>query len=101
MMKLALTIVVLVLTGLMVSSPLAQGSDLTVSVEGGRILGAATDVVGVTVYKAVPFAAPPVGPDRWRAPLPVVAWSGVRESTSWPNRCSARQRQSSRKLLLQ
>jgi para-nitrobenzyl esterase len=87
MMKLALTIIVLVLAGLIVPSPLAQGSDLTVSVEGGRILGAATDVAGVTVYKAVPFAAPPVGPNRWRAPQPVMAWSGVRESTSWPNRC--------------
>ena len=42
---------------------------------------------GITVYKAIPFAAPPVGPNRWKAPQPVVAWSGVKDSSAWPNRC--------------
>lgn len=42
----------------------AQSADATVSVEGGKIRGVATDVAGVTLYKAVPFAAPPVGPNR-------------------------------------
>jgi para-nitrobenzyl esterase len=78
---------VLVLTGLFVSPGFAQTPDSTVSVEGGSIRAVAADVAGVNVYKAVPFAAPPTGPNRWRAPQPVVAWSGVRESTAWPNRC--------------
>ncbi|MDB5515024.1 MAG: pnbA, partial [Tardiphaga sp.] len=80
-----LAVVIFVLAGL--TSGYAQTSATPVAVEGGKILGAATDVAGVTVYNAVPFAAPPVGPNRWRAPQPVVAWSGVRESTAWPNRC--------------
>ena len=90
----------LALTGFAMPSALAQTSDATVAVEGGKILGTASDVAGVTIYKAVPFAAPPVGPNRWRAPQPVVAWSGVRESTRMAEPVlPARQRQSARNLL--
>jgi para-nitrobenzyl esterase len=32
---------------------------------------------GLTVYKGIPFAAPPVGKLRWRAPQPVTKWEGV------------------------
>jgi para-nitrobenzyl esterase len=34
----------------------------------------------VTSFKGIPFAAPPVGELRWRAPQPVQPWSGVREA---------------------
>jgi para-nitrobenzyl esterase len=77
---------ILALAGLAASTASAQ-TNAPISTEGGQITGAPTDVADVTVYKAVPFAAPPVGEDRWRAPQPVVAWSGVRESNVWPNRC--------------
>lgn len=86
-MRLHRIIPVAALAGLVISSAAAQTSDSSVAVEGGKIVSAPTDVAGVSVYKAVPFAAPPVGANRWRAPQPVVAWSGVRESTAWPNRC--------------
>jgi para-nitrobenzyl esterase len=33
-----------------------------------------------TVYKSIPFAAPPVGKLRWRAPQPAPPWSGVRRA---------------------
>ena len=62
---------------LIASAAAAQTSDPSISVEGGNIRGVSTDVAGVTVYKAVPFAAPPVGANRWKAPQPVVPWSGV------------------------
>ena len=68
------------------AATLAQ-TDTTLSVEGGQIRGMSTEVPGVTLYKAVPFAAPPVGANRWKAPQPVQAWNGVRESKAWPNRC--------------
>ena len=85
-MKLSMLSVV-ALTGLIVSSAAAQTSASSIAVEGGNIRGVASDVAGVTIYKAVPFAAPPVGANRWRAPQPVVPWSDVRDSSAWPNRC--------------
>lgn len=36
------------------------------------------DSSGVKIFRGVPFAQPPVGNLRWRAPQPVKAWSGVR-----------------------
>ena len=55
-----------------------------VQVTGGTIEG--TVLEDMTVYKGIPFAAPPVGGLRWRPPQPVVAWEGVRETTEFaPN----------------
>ncbi|HEY3815366.1 MAG TPA: carboxylesterase family protein [Caulobacteraceae bacterium] len=39
------------------------------------------------VYKGVPFAAPPIGPLRWREPQPVAAWDGVRSATAFAPAC--------------
>src|SRR5450756_1428658 len=41
----------------------------------------------VRTFKGIPFAAPPVGPLRWKAPQPVQAWTGVRKATEYPARC--------------
>ena len=49
-----------------------------VKVEGGLVQGVSDD--GVTVYKGIPFAAPPVGGLRWRAPQPPVPWKGIRRA---------------------
>ena len=38
------------------------------------------DLSGIKVFKGVPFAAPPVGNLRWKAPQPVQKWEGVREA---------------------
>lgn len=35
---------------------------------------------GVKVFKGVPFAAPPIGDLRWRAPQPAKHWNGVRKA---------------------
>ncbi len=42
----------------------------------GKLAGIAEE--GVTVFRGVPFAAPPVGPLRFRAPAPAERWQGVR-----------------------
>lgn len=86
-MKSRLMLLALLAIGLAVSSASAQTPGPTVAVEAGKIRGISTEVAGVTLFKAVPFAAPPVGPNRWKAPQPVRPWSGVRESTAWPARC--------------
>ncbi|NKJ42257.1 carboxylesterase family protein [Novosphingobium sp. SG720] len=49
-----------------------------VTVTGGKVAGRATAVPGVTAWLGIPYAAPPVGPMRWRPPGPVQPWRGVR-----------------------
>ncbi|MDP2883612.1 MAG: carboxylesterase family protein [Ignavibacteria bacterium] len=49
-----------------------------VKVEEGLIQGTSED--GLTVYRGIPFAAPPVGDLRWSEPRPPVKWNGVRKA---------------------
>ena len=56
-----------------------------VHVAQGSVSGAVED--GVSVYKGIPFAAPPVGPLRWRAPQPAANWDGVRTATAFGPVC--------------
>ena len=37
----------------------------------------------IEVFKGIPFAAPPVGALRWKAPQPVIAWKDVKTCTSF------------------
>ena len=46
-----------------------------VKVTGGVVQG--TVLEDMAVYKGIPFAAPPVGELRWKAPQPVVPWEVV------------------------
>jgi para-nitrobenzyl esterase len=65
----------------------AQAADLSpVKVTGGEVIGDRAD--GLTVYKGIPFAAPPVGKLRWQAPQPVVPWQGVREARQFSAACA-------------
>jgi para-nitrobenzyl esterase len=41
----------------------------------------------VTVYKGIPYAAPPVGRLRWRPPVPPVAWKGVLKADRFGQAC--------------
>jgi para-nitrobenzyl esterase len=47
-----------------------------VQVAQGRLTGRTAD--GVASFRNIPYAAPPVGPLRWRPPQPVEPWTGVR-----------------------
>ncbi len=49
-----------------------------VRIRSGLVEGVASQVPGVTVYRGIPYAVPPVGQLRWRPPQPVVPWDGVR-----------------------
>src|SRR5579863_8552784 len=42
---------------------------------------------GISVYKGVPFAAPPLGDLRWRPPLPVASWTGTRKADAFAPAC--------------
>jgi para-nitrobenzyl esterase len=67
-------------------APLPAQSDASlVKVEGGAVRGAiAGDILA---FKGIPYAAPPVGSLRWRAPQPVAPWPGVRDATAFCNDC--------------
>src|SRR5476649_2177238 len=41
----------------------------------------------VRTFKGIPFAAPPVGPLRWKPPAPAAAWTGVRKAAEYGPRC--------------
>lgn len=52
-----------------------------VKVTGGIIQGEVTE--DLMIYKGIPFAAPPVGELRWKAPQPVQPWEGVKETVEF------------------
>src|SRR5215475_3759177 len=58
-----------------------------IKVEGGLVSGVAGKDPSIMAFKGVPFAAPPVGDLRWRAPKPVVAWQGVRKADQFGKSC--------------
>jgi para-nitrobenzyl esterase len=47
-----------------------------VAVDGGQIVG--VEIGSAIVFRAIPYAAPPVGRLRWKPPAPVIAWDGDR-----------------------
>ena len=76
-----------VLMLMLTTSRAAQpAEDLVVHTATGSVVGA---VAGgeVLTFKGIPYAAPPVGPLRWRAPQPPLPWSGVRDATRFGADC--------------
>ncbi|MGY4859120.1 carboxylesterase/lipase family protein [Cryobacterium sp. AP23] len=55
---------------------------LEVRVTGGLVRGSRPDD-GVQTWRGIPYAAPPVGRMRFRAPQPVIPWAGVRDATAY------------------
>ncbi len=56
-----------------------------VKVEGGLVEGVVEDTL--SVFKGIPFAAPPVGDLRWRPPQPAAKWEGVRQAGRFAPGC--------------
>ena len=71
----------------MLALPLAAAIHQPVKVEGGSISGVPGNDASILVFKGIPFAAPPVGDLRWRAPKPVVPWQGVKKADEFGNSC--------------
>ena len=62
-------------------------SALQVHVEGGVLSGTVTPDGQVRTFFGVPYAAPPVGGLRWRAPEPAAPWTGVRSASAFSAEC--------------
>lgn len=60
-------------------------SELIVLTKDGRIQGLTEN--GVRVWKGIPYAKPPVGPLRFRSPVPPDSWDGIRETTVFSPMC--------------
>ncbi|MFD1558235.1 carboxylesterase/lipase family protein [Paraburkholderia silviterrae] len=52
-----------------------------VTISQGQLKGERSVDGEVTAFRGIPFASPPVGDLRWRAPRPPVAWTGTRDAT--------------------
>ena len=66
----------LLVCAVMTAADVAAQPLLRTHVETGDVEGIADGTLAV--YKAIPYAAPPVGDLRWREPQPAKAWEGVR-----------------------
>ncbi len=64
----------------------AAQNDPTVKVSGGMIRGTLM-TEGGAVFKAIPYAQPPTRKLRWREPMPVKAWAGIRDGTQFGAIC--------------
>jgi para-nitrobenzyl esterase len=79
-----IAIALCVLVESLIASP-AQSQIREAAVTGGRVSGVVTN--GIAAFKGIPFAAPPVGDLRWKAPQPVKAWTGVKAATTFGASC--------------
>jgi para-nitrobenzyl esterase len=52
-----------------------------VNTTAGKVSGVENN--GIQVFKGIPFAAPPVGDLRWKAPQPVTPWDGVKKCVAF------------------
>jgi para-nitrobenzyl esterase len=53
----------------------------------GLVSGTAGRNSAIAVFKGIPFAAPPVGAMRWRAPQPAASWPGIRRVDAFSPSC--------------
>ena len=63
----------------MVAMSAQAGENPVLTIEGGQVQGVvADDHPDVFVYRGIPYAAPPIRENRWKAPQPVVPWKGIK-----------------------
>jgi len=68
-----------------ISAALAAFAEPQAVTADGRLAGRSED--GLAVYRGIPYAAPPVGELRWRAPQPLASWQGLRPAQSFGDDC--------------
>ncbi|GAA1956564.1 carboxylesterase/lipase family protein [Amycolatopsis minnesotensis] len=64
----------------------AEASDTVVRTDSGPVRGLSAD--GYRTFHGIPYAAPPTGALRWRAPRPPSRWTAVKDATRPGNRCA-------------
>ncbi len=79
MKKLAVNLLVLLCLSLTTKAQNSNGFPVQVTLENGILEGLYDTHTGIQKYFGIPFAKPPVGALRWKAPQPLEAWDGVKE----------------------
>jgi para-nitrobenzyl esterase len=69
----------------------APAKSVTVKTEQGTARGKAINDGKVRAFLGLPYAAPPVGDLRWRAPQPPASWTGERDATKYGAHCAHNQ----------
>src|SRR6185312_2098645 len=77
------TLLLVVATTLLLTAQEKPAEQITTAF--GKIKGVTAN--GVVAFKGIPFAAPPVGPLRWRPPQQPKKWSGVRSAAEYGADC--------------
>jgi para-nitrobenzyl esterase len=87
MKRIALTVIaaLVVITAVFVHAMVPE----QVRIDSGLVAGTASGQPTVRVFKGIPFAAPPLGENRWKAPQPVAKWDGVRKADAFGAPCAA------------
>ncbi len=78
MNKFKIVLLAFLVTGFSSCTKLEPGQ---VKIDDGVVQGTVDG--DLTVFKGIPFAAPPVGDLRWKAPQPVEKWEGVKQTTEF------------------
>jgi para-nitrobenzyl esterase len=73
---------------LLALSSLAHADSLTAKTEQGKVHGKTINDGKVKAWLGVPYAAPPVGDLRWKAPQPAAKWNGERDATKYGAHCA-------------
>jgi len=69
------------------SVPALHADSKEVTIESGKLRGAYNPDHSVLMFKGVPFAAPPTGDLRWKAPQPAKKWDGIRTADKFGSAC--------------
>jgi para-nitrobenzyl esterase len=76
-MKIKLSIILLCFTTILF------GQTTLVKTANGKVDGIFNSDKTIRIFKGIPFAAPPIGNLRWKAPQPVKNWTGVKTCTNF------------------
>src|SRR6202142_2070008 len=72
-------------TVLLLAGSLQAQAPKPVRTDAGPVQGTVEN--GITIYKGIPFAAPPLGDLRWRAPKPAAHWKAVLQADKFAPAC--------------